>query len=149
LKKAKKKKAQQLQIIGRREFIDLPDFNVTNIEAKVDTGAYRTVIHCLSCREIVEGTTTLLEATFDLDGKGAQSFTFENYTLKEVRSSFGQSETRFCIRTKLKLGRREIRSEVTLTDRSEMRYQVLLGRKTLIHKFLVDVSQKFVLEKND
>lgn len=141
----KKKKTLQLQIIGRREFIGLPELDASHVEAKVDTGAYRTVIHCLTCREVIEGTNTLLEATFDLDGKGARSFTFDRFSLKEVRSSFGQSETRYCVRTKLKIGKREIRSEVTLTDRSEMRYQVLLGRKTLIHKFLVDVSQKFVL----
>jgi hypothetical protein len=130
-----------VQIIGRRERIDLPDLGAKNIEAKVDTGAYRTAIHCLSCREIDEGNKTILEAIFDLDGTGAKTFYFDKYTTRDVRSSFGHSEKRFCIRTRLRIGKRDIRSEVTLTDRSEMKYQVLLGRKTLLRKYLVDVNQ--------
>ena len=147
MKKKVAQKLPHLQVIGRREYIGLPDFDVEDIVAKVDTGAYRTVIHCLSCREIEEGVTRLLEAEFDLDEKGVHRHTFEEYTMKEVRSSFGRSETRYCVRTRLRIGKKEIRTEVTLTDRSEMSCQVLIGRKTLTRRFIVDVSKNFVLGK--
>ena len=65
-----------------------------------------------------------------------------------LKNSFGQSEKRYCIRTRLRIGKRDIRSEVTLTDRSEMKYQVLLGRKTLLKKYLVDVNQIHVLSND-
>lgn len=133
-----------LQIIGRRESIDLPDLQATHVIAKIDTGAFRTAIHCISCQTIYREGKEVLQAIFDLDGKGEKTFYFEQYSLKEIKSSFGQSEKRFCVRTRLRIGGRDIRSEVSLTDRSEMKYQVLIGRKTLLKKYLVDVNQVFV-----
>ncbi len=138
------KSHHHLQIIGRRENIGLPDLQATNVIAKIDTGAFRTAIHCISCQKIFKEDKEVLEAIFDLDGKGPKTFYFEQFSLKEIKNSFGQSEKRFCVRTKLRIGGRDIRSEVSLTDRSEMKYQVLIGRKTLLKKFLVDVNQIFV-----
>jgi hypothetical protein len=142
------KHQSHVQIIGRRETINLPDLGAVNIEAKIDTGAYRTALHCLSCRQIDEGDKSILEAVFDLDETGPKTFYFDKFTIREVKNSFGQSEKRYCIRTRLRIGKRDIRSEVTLTDRSEMKYQVLLGRKTLLKKYLVDVNQIHVLSND-
>lgn len=134
-----------LQIIGRREMIDLPSLGAFRVEAKIDTGAFRTALHCESCRVIIGDTgEEVLETVFNLDGEGNKTFYFKRFSLREVKNSFGQSETRYCIRTKLRIGGRDIQSEVTLTDRSGMKYQVLIGRKTLLKKFLVDVNQTFV-----
>ena len=71
---------------------------------------------------------------------------FDDFVQRQVRSSFGETELRYCIRTWIKLGRKKIRSEVSLTDRSDMRYQVLIGRKTLNKRFTVDVSKKYLLK---
>lgn len=135
----------RLKTIGRREFVSLPDMGFGPVEAKVDTGAFRTALHCLSCRQIDEGDRTILEAVFDLDGTGARTFYFDQYAKRQVRSSFGETEMRFCVRIWMKLGRKKIKSEVSLTDRSDMRYQVLIGRKTLQKRYVVDVSKIFVL----
>jgi hypothetical protein len=138
-----------LQIIGRREKIDLPDLGVCDVVSKIDTGAFRTALHCEACRVVRNAAgDEILETIFDLDGKGEKVFQFKKFTIREVKSSFGQSETRYCIKTKLRIGGRDIRSEVTLTDRSGMKYQVLIGRKTLLKKFLVDVNQVFLLSKH-
>ncbi|MFO0359125.1 MAG: ATP-dependent zinc protease [Flavobacteriales bacterium] len=138
-----------LQIIGRREKIDLPDLGVVDVVSKIDTGAFRTALHCEACRVVRNADgDEILETVFDLDGKGEKVFRFKKFTIREVKSSFGQSETRYCIKTKLRIGGRDIRSEVTLTDRSGMKYQVLIGRKTLLKKFLVDVNQVFLLSKH-
>ena len=137
---------KKLKTIGRREFVALTDLGVKHIEAKVDTGAFRTALHCLSCRVVDEGTQPVLEAVFDLDGTGARTHYFDDFVQRQVRSSFGETELRYCIRTWIKLGRKKIRSEVSLTDRSDMRYQVLIGRKTLNKRFTVDVSKKYLLK---
>jgi hypothetical protein len=141
------KPPRKLRTIGRREFLLLPEICAAHVEAKVDTGAFRTVLHCLSCRLIDEGDHQILEAIFDLDGSGAKTFYFDKFVQRQVRSSFGEVEMRFCIRTIIKIGRFRIRTEVSLTDRSDMRYQVLIGRKTLNKKFKVDVSRLNTLGK--
>ncbi len=138
---------RKLRTIGRREFVLLPDLCATHLEAKVDTGAFRTALHCLSCRTIDEGDHQILEAVFDLDGSGAKTYYFDKFVQRQVRSSFGEVEMRYCIRTLIKIGRYRIRTEVSLTDRSDMRYQVLIGRKTLNKKFKVDVSRLNTLGK--
>lgn len=130
-----------MRTIGRREFVDLPGLDAKHVEAKVDTGAFRTALHCLSCRVVGEGENQQLEAIFDLDGLGTKTFYFNQFVQRQVRSSFGEVEMRYCIFTIIKIGRHRIKSEVSLTDRSDMRYQVLIGRKTLYKKFRVDVSR--------
>jgi hypothetical protein len=144
-KKKKKKAHPKFQIIGRLETILLPQLCPESVEAKIDTGAYRTAIHSLSCREIDEGDKRILEVVFDLDGRGARTLYFDDFMQKQVKSSFGNSELRYCVKASIHIGNRRIVSEVSLTDRSDMRYQVLIGRKTLNQRFLVDTSSKFLL----
>ncbi len=130
--------------IGRHVMIDLPELDSYGVEAKVDTGAFRTVIHCNTWREVrVEGKK-MLEAQFDLNNQGVKTILFKDYFQKEFKSSFGEKESRYCIKTIIKIGKKKIKSSVSLTDRSDMRFQVLLGRKTLLRKYLVDVSRKYV-----
>jgi hypothetical protein len=137
-----------LRKIGRREFIDLPDLGMHAIEGKVDTGAFRTALHCTTCREIEQDGQKVLEAIFNLDGSGDKVHYFRSYRLRLIRNSFGQSEERYCIRTTLRIGKKRILSDVTLSDRSGMKFQVLIGRKTIGKKFLVDVSSIHLLQKN-
>ena len=136
-----------LRCIGRREYLKLPELSDTFIEAKVDTGAYRSCIHVESCGEIVLEDRKVLEAVFAVDELGPQKYLFENYRELLVRNSFGDSEMRFCVRIILQLGKKKIHSEVSLANRSGMRYQVLIGRKTIQNKFLVDVGKKYLLSK--
>ncbi len=137
-------KTKPLRIIGRHVYLDLPDLGFKAIEGKVDTGAFRTVIHCESWKEITADGKKVLEAIFNLDGSGPKKVLFEEYFQRDFKSSFGEMERRFCVHTTIKIGRKTIKSSVSLSNRSEMKFQVLIGRKTLLRKFLVDVSQKFV-----
>jgi hypothetical protein len=137
-------KSKALHTIGRHVYIDLPDLGFTGVEAKVDTGAFRTVIHCDAWREVSTGDQKLLEATFNLDGSGPKTVVFDDYFERDFKSSFGETERRYCVHTTIKIGRKKIRSSVSLSNRSDMKFQVLVGRKTLLRKFLVDVSKKFI-----
>jgi hypothetical protein len=131
-----------MEIIGRRELIHLPEWGGFFIPAKIDTGAFRTAIHCESCHEVSSENETKLIVSFDWENDGIlQQLTFTDYKKRTIKNSFGQTEERFCLRTVIKIGEKNIRSEVTLTDRSGMKYPVLLGRKTIGKKFLVDVSK--------
>ena len=127
--------------IGRREYVKLPDLSDLPIEAKVDTGAFRTAIHCIDCNEIDCPEGKILEAHFSFVEGHTLVRHFKVYHQRMVRSSFGENEMRFCVPMTIQIGGKKINSQVTLTDRSDMRYHILIGRKTLYKKFMVDVSR--------
>jgi hypothetical protein len=137
-------KERKLTVIGRHVRVSFPDLGFTQVDAKVDTGAFRTVLHCESCEEIETPQGKQLVADFKLEGDQVKRLYFSDYFSKEFKSSFGEKEKRFCIQTTLKIGKKKIKSSVSLTDRSDMKFQVLIGRKTLLRRFMVDVSRKFV-----
>jgi len=64
-----------------------------------------------------------------------------------VKSSTGISECRYKIKTKIKLGDKIYKTDFTLSDRSEMKFPILLGRKVICKNFLVDVSKKYFFNK--
>ena len=139
-------------IIGRREAVDFPDLNLTNITAKVDTGAYSTALHCHDIYEMREGKEKVLcfkvlDASFpDFNNKEA---CFKDYTRKKIKNSFGNYENRFVIKTKIVLGEKIIETYVSLTDRANMKYPVLIGRKLLSKGFIVDVTKTNLTKNND
>jgi hypothetical protein len=135
--------SRKLTTIGRHVRVSFPDLGFSHVDAKVDTGAFRTVLHCERCEEIETPDGKRLAADFRLEGSEVKRFYFSKYFSREFKSSFGEKEKRFCVQTTIKIGKKKIKSSVSLTDRSDMKFQVLIGRKTLLRKFLVDVSQKF------
>jgi hypothetical protein len=127
------------------DYVDLPDWGLTTIEAKIDTGAYGCALHCHHV-EVVdrEGVPTLRFKLLDPDHPEYNDHYLHatKYSQKKVRSSSGQVEHRYSVKTKLRLFGRSFQTEFSLTDRQQMRYPVLIGRKFLNKRFLVDVSQK-------
>ena len=127
-------------IIGRRTHVNLPELGGVNVIAKVDTGAFRTAVHCNSCEVIEVNGVPTLQVQIAWDEKTVQNLTFTKFQKRTIKNSFGQTEERYCIRTLVIIKKKKIRSEISFSDRSGMRYPVLLGRKTIGKKFLVDVS---------
>jgi hypothetical protein len=130
---------KEKQIIGRREKIDFPELGLFGIEAKVDTGAYTTALHCYDIK-VVNDHLYFKPLSPDAVNNGKEVI-FKEFFKKEIKNSFGDVEERYIIRTKVKIGKRIIKSLISLTDRGGMRYPVLLGRKLLKNRFVVDVSQ--------
>lgn len=135
---------KKLKLIGRREYVDLPELDLFNLEAKIDTGAYTAALHChdIEVRE-VNGKQTL--CFFLLDPLhpeyNDQEHRFTDFTKKTIKSSVGEAEERYIIKTLLKLGGKKIRTSISLTDRGGMRYPVLIGRKMIKNKFVIDVKE--------
>ena len=126
-----------IKVIGRREYVSFPEFGLTKVEAKIDTGAYTCAIHCRYISLGKHNEKEMLTVKF-LNNK---MYYFENFTKKKIRNSFGEMEERFIIKTLISIGRKKIRTSISLTDRGSMRYPVLIGRKLLKGKFVVDVNQ--------
>ncbi|MBN2595478.1 RimK/LysX family protein [Labilibaculum sp.] len=132
-------------IIGKIDRADFPDLHLSNIDLKVDTGAYTSSIHCHQIEEYQFGDETHLKFRL-LDPShpdyNEKEFTVKNYKRKRVKNSFGKSETRFVIETIIILFDKEFLIELSLSERSEMKYPILIGRKLLNGKFIVDTSKR-------
>lgn len=135
---------KRLPLIGQTDRIDLPDFGLTDIPCKVDTGADTSAIHCERFRIVEKDgmdyiTFRLLDKRFkDSERK---TFRFTDFTEKKIRSSFGDLEYRYAIRTRIVLFGKTYHIMFTLSNRGSMKYPVLLGKRFLKGKFVVDVSQ--------
>lgn len=133
-------KKYNLRLIGRREYVSFPQLGLSNIEAKIDTGAYTSALHC---EEIYLKDQTLFFTVNEIPGDDStkKEFRFEDFTTKKIKNSGGEMEERFIIRTVLKIGKKNIWARISLTNRDNMRYPILIGRKPLKGKFLIDVNQ--------
>lgn len=133
-----------MKTIGRKEKITLPELGLNLLWAKIDTGAYTSSLHAEEIREEeLEGKSVLkFQILMPKHSKfTGKTLVFEKFREKKVKNSFGQTEIRYLIETKLQLAGETFRAEFTLSDRSSMKNSVLLGRKILRGKFLVDVSK--------
>ena len=139
-------------VIGRSERIDLPDLGLKNINAKIDTGAYSSAIHSYHIHiQTIKGIEVLTFELLDPSHPKYERKTFKvkNFKLKKVKNSFGSAEKRYTIQSTITIFKRKIKAEFTLTNRSEMRFPILLGRKFLhTGNFLVDVTKVNLSKKN-
>lgn len=132
-------------LIGRREHVDFPELGIYGLTAKIDTGAYTAALHChdiyVKDRILYFKLLDPTHPVYNQQPQQAKIF-FE----KDIKNSFGEIEKRYIISTKVKLGGRLIKSVISLTNRGTMRYPVLIGRRMLKGKFVVDVSQLFLTD---
>ncbi len=131
-----------MDIIGRKTIIQLPQLEGANVRAKIDTGAFRTAVHCESWNVIEVEGKQVLQVTIQWEEGKPVVLHFDKFQKRTIKNSFGQTEERYCVRTLILIHKKKIQSEISFTNRSGMRYPVLLGRKTIGKKFLVDVSLK-------
>ena len=137
----------ELHIIGRLERINLPNWDLIGLEAKVDTGAYSSSIHCSHIYSFEKNNEIWVRfQLLDPEHSAYNHKTFEVPVsdVRDVKSSNGSVESRYFVSTIIELNKQLIEAELSLTDRSEMKYPVLLGRKFLLNRFLVDVSKSNV-----
>lgn len=146
MKKKKIRKPRPILAIGRRETVDFPDLGLFGLTAKIDTGANTTALHCHHVR-IENGKLCfrLLDETHP--EYQDREHCFEKFEQKLIKSSMGEQELRYIVRTRIRIGTRTIRSIVSLTDRKKMKYPVLIGRRLLKKRFVVDVNLLHALER--
>ncbi len=131
--------------IGRKDRIDLPALSLKNLEAKVDTGAYGSALHCHHIEVIEEdGKNVLIFDVLDPEHPKYEPliFRFEEFGDKVVKSTNGEPEHRYTIVTEMVIFEQSYTVEFSLTNRAMMKVPVLLGRKFLRNDFIVDVRQK-------
>jgi hypothetical protein len=128
------------QNIGRIDKADFPLLNLLDVDVKIDTGAYTSTIHCKN----VKVEDNYLKCNFvdeEHPGYNEKEIVFDNYDVKVVKSSNGKAQARYRILTEIVLFGKTFPIFLTLSDREEMRYPVLLGRKFLTKRFVVDINK--------
>jgi hypothetical protein len=141
---------KEKRVIGRRETVDFPDLGLQGITAKIDTGAYTTALHCHDIHVREENGQKIL--CFKLLDPAHPAFNGEEkcvtvFSEKQIKNSFGEVEHRYIIKTRVRIARKLVKSLISLTDRGNMRYPVLIGRKLLKKRFMVDVAELHLWEK--
>ncbi len=139
-----KKKQDTKKIIGRKDKVDFPKMRLYEVEAKIDTGAYTSSIHCHNIKVIDKDGINYV--SFNLLDPSHPDYTEKRYKMllhskKRIKNSFGKSEERCVVQTSITIFGEKIDIELSLSDRTKMEYPVLLGRKLLKKGFIVDVSK--------
>jgi len=127
-------------VIGRVERVNFPEFDIIGVPAKIDTGAFRSSIWASNIIEEAGVLSfTLLDASSEwYTGK---IYTTTKFEIVEVENSFGHKQERYSVYIKIKMGPKNVVSNFTLADRSMKIYPVLIGRKLLRGRYVVDVAE--------
>lgn len=132
-------------VIGWNEYVDLPEWGIKRLRAKVDTGARNSALHVENVRELSRG-----RVRFDVvlhRRKRDRRVHVLAHVLRRarVRSSNGEYDHRIFVATDVRIGPLTKRIELSLVDRGKMIHRMLLGRSALAGDFLVDVEHRCLL----
>lgn len=134
-------------IIGRLETLSLPDLAINSLNVRVDTGAQTSSLHVDNIKQVTRDGKPAV--TFDIHPESHDVSSIKKCEafiddIRKVKSSNGSSEQRYIIKTMACLGDLNWPIQISLTDRSDMTYLMLLGREALGDKFYVDPSVVFI-----
>jgi hypothetical protein len=138
---------RELKVIGWREWVSFPDFDVTTIKAKIDTGARTSSLHALAIEEFRVGTQEMVRFQVHPEQRSSKESVVLEVPIidrRSVKASSGQSEDRLVVLARLELLGEVWDAELTLTRRDEMGFRMLLGRQAMRHRFLVDPGTSFL-----
>lgn len=127
------------KVIGRVDVVNFPKLKLNEISIKIDTGAYTSSIHCKDIEE-VDGVLKCKFLDDTHPNYNGKEFSFTNYDVVYVRSSNGQVDVRYSIDSNIKIFNKVYKISLSLSSRDDMRYPVLIGRKFLTKKFIVDTE---------
>ena len=134
----------QKKIVGMKELISIIDLELYDLDAKIDTGADSNALHC---DEIYIDEENFVHFTLIDDvhpSYNDKKVRMPLYKLKKVKSSNGHIQLRPSIEVTVLFFGKEYKTVVSLTNRKKMKFPMLIGRKFLANKFLVDVSKEYL-----
>ncbi|MEQ9000422.1 MAG: RimK/LysX family protein [Coleofasciculus sp. B1-GNL1-01] len=139
--------SKSLSIIGWRERVALPDLGISQIKAKIDTGARSSALHAFDVETFSRDDKTMVRFKvhpYQRDTHRTVSAEAELIDQRQVRNSGGHAQLRPVIQTMVELNGERWLIELTLTNRDVMGFRMLLGRQAVRKRFLVDAGRSFV-----
>ena len=123
----------------------LPSLGIERITAKIDTGAKTSAIHAFDIRPSDRGEDWLSFFIHPVQRRRRPIVKCEARCVdrRSITSSNGKTEERPVIATTLVIGGRSFSTEITLTNRDEMGFRMLIGRQSLNRRFIVDPALSF------
>jgi hypothetical protein len=153
---AKRKKAVKVaaeapprkkKIVGWREWVRLPDLGIPRVKAKLDTGARTSALHAFKIAPFSkDGAAYVRFVVHPLQRRRTPEISCVALVIdyRNVMDSGGRIEERYVIRTCVKLGKALWPIELTLTNRDQMGFRMLIGRQALRRRYLVDPSRSYI-----
>lgn len=132
-------------LIGFAERVDLPDWGIVRIRAKVDTGARTSALH-VDGIERLPGGKVRFDVVMNRKTGRTRHVVTDVVRVGQVRSSSGATETRYFVATRLRVGGVIKQIEISLARRHTMQFRMLLGRSALGHDFLIDAGRRYVTD---
>ena len=135
--------------VGWREWLGLPELGISEIKAKIDTGARTSCIHAINIEEYEENGekwVKFIAQPLQDDEQTQIVCKAKVKKLKHVTSSSGQKELRYFIETTLHAGAHSWPIELTLTNRATMKFRMLLGRTAMENRIVVDPALSHLLD---
>lgn len=138
---------EPLPVIGWREHLALPELGISELKAKIDTGARSSALHAFDLEAFQEDGRMMVRFKVHPNQRDSDRTVLAQAELidqREVRNSGGYVQLRPVIQTLVELGEFVFPIELTLTNRDKMGFRMLLGRQAVRRRFLVDAGQSFL-----
>lgn len=133
--------------IGWREMVALPDLDLSGIPAKIDTGARTSSLHAEVLEEIEREDGRYVRFAVNWSGK-RHTCVAVHVDVRGITSSNGETQQRYVIKTPMRIGATVFKAEISLADRSDMKFPMLVGRSALRRRFLVDSGYSWLQSPN-
>ena len=140
--------------MGWREWVALPSLNLPAIKAKIDTGARTSALHAFRVKRIKRNHCDIVQFSLHPIQRNRDIVLDCEAPLLDERAvcnSGGHWEKRYVIQSDLEVGEIKLPIEITLTDRDNMRFRMLLGRQALQQnkKLLIDPTYSYLAGSDD
>jgi len=135
-------------LLGWREWVSLPELGIDAVKAKVDSGARSSALHTFELETFSEGGIAKVRFSihpYQHDVSIVKKCVAELLDERNVTDSGGHTELRPVISTQLLLGGVSKKIEITLTNRENMKFRMLLGRTAMVSDFLIDPEHSYLL----
>lgn len=132
-----------LTVVGWREVVSLPELGLAGISAKIDTGARTSSLHAHVLEDFQRDGERFVRFAVDWGGVRHHCEAV-HVDVRGITSSNGDQQTRFVIKTPLSIGNLTFRAEISLADRSQMQFPMLIGRTALRRRMVVDSGHSWL-----
>lgn len=147
---SRKEEKKPVSEIGWREYVGLPDLGITNIRAKIDTGARTSALHATRQRIVEDSDGPWVEFHVPVPGTpGSTRCRAKLVDRRHIKNTSGVPEERMIVQTRLVIDGRRWSIEISLADRENMGFDLILGRTAIRrHRIVVNPGRSFLTSQS-